>query len=415
MAKRSKRKTRKPASRQPGAADSPSADFVLSAGKLLWAQAFLIVLAGAWVAAPALHGGWIRDDTFYLNASLMNEPGRLWKIWFQPGSFIEYYPLSESVQWLQWKLWGDHTTGYHLTNIVLHIVNALLVCRLLRRLGMGFAWLGGLIFAVHPAQVESVAWISEFKNTLSLAPFLLAMTAWIDYEERKRPRDYLLALGLFLAAMLCKITMALFPLVILLYAWWKRGRIGWSDLRACAPFLAVSLVLGVTNLLAGTWYAHEHLFSSLATERGDFLSPIALAGSSLAFYFSKFFWPGTVLPMYPQWPVAPLTFSEFLPWPILAGVLWFLWTKRRTWGRHALLGLGFFLINLAPFLGFTTVSYMRFTWVMDHFLYIPMIGLIGLVVAAIVDIEARLPMSARPLITGSLTVLLTLMAFEAHA
>ncbi|HUB68463.1 MAG TPA: hypothetical protein VL981_13340, partial [Candidatus Methylacidiphilales bacterium] len=170
-------------------------------------KALCIVVAGFWIFAPALHCDWADDDIFYLSKNpLRSDPQQLWKTWFSPGSFIEYYPITETVQIVQWRLWRADSFGYVMTNIVLHIVNALLVWRLLGKLGLRLAWLGGLLFAMHPLTVESVAWISELKNTLSLSPFLLGMGAWIDYEENKRSRDYWLALGLFLAAMLCKIT-----------------------------------------------------------------------------------------------------------------------------------------------------------------------------------------------------------------
>jgi len=77
------------------------------------------------------------------------------------------------------------------------------------------------------------------------------MSAWIDYEENKRWPDYGRALGLFLAAMLCKITMAPFAFVILLYAWWKRGRIDWRDVRVSLPFLAIAIALAAVILTRG--------------------------------------------------------------------------------------------------------------------------------------------------------------------
>ena len=177
-----------------------------------WLQAALIATATLWVFSPAFHGTWLMDDGLYvLENPLQHDPARLWKTWFVPGSFIEYYPMEETVRWAQWQLWGAEPLGYHLTNVGLQIVSALLVWRLLAKLGLRLAWIGGLIFAVHPVQVESVAWIAELKNLLSLTPFLLAMAAWIDFEERRDARDYWLALGLFLVAMLCKISAAPFP------------------------------------------------------------------------------------------------------------------------------------------------------------------------------------------------------------
>ena len=383
--------------------------------KLLLPRALLIVAAGFWVFAPALHGDWLMDDDMYLTQNvLLHDPARLWKIWFAPGSFIEYYPIEASAQAVQWRLWHLDTLGYHLTNLILHLAGALLVWRLLSKFGLRLAWLGGFLFAIHPAVVESVAWISEFKNTLSLPFFLLSMCAWIDYEERGRSRDYVLALGLFLVAMLCKISMALFPLVILLHVWWKRGRVGGSDLKAAAPFFAVSLVLGLTTILAGDWFREAHLQSAANPQIGGFPARLALAGWSLAFYFSKCVWPAQMLPIYPKWPVDPHSLVSFLPWPVLGGVIGWLWSKRASWGRHALLGLGFFIINLVPFIGFNSVSYMGFTWVMDHFLYLPIIGLIGLAIAALEDIGGRISRPMRRGLAGMAAVVLALLAWESH-
>ena len=383
--------------------------------KLFLLRAGLIVAAGLWVFASALRGDWLMDDDFYITQNaLLNVPARLWKIWFAPGSLIEYYPIEASLQALQWHFWHLDTLGYHLTNLILHLVGALLVWRLLSKFGLRLAWLGGFLFAIHPAVVESVAWISEFKNTLSLPFFLLTMCAWIDYEERRRPRDYLLALGFFLVAMLSKISMALFPLVILLYAWWKRGRIGWGDLKAAAPFFAISFVLGATTIWVGDRFRISHLQEAYSPDIGGFPARLALAGLSISFYFVKFFWPGEMLPIYPKWPVDPSSPIDFLPWLVMAGMVAWLGSKRATWGRHALLGLGFFLINLLPFIGFNSVTYMGFTWVMDHFLYIPMIGLIGLTIAALENIESRIPSPQRPWLAGITAAVLALLAWQSE-
>jgi len=378
-------------------------------------QATTIAVAVFWVFWPALHGDWIWDDNIYFAENpLMHDPGRLWKAWFEPGSFIEYYPIEQTIQWIQWLLWHNETFGYHLTNVLLHIANALLVWRLLSKLGLRLAWLGGFIFAIHPVQVESVAWIVEFKNTLSLLPFLLAMCFYIDYDEQKKSRDYYWAVGLFLVAMLCKPTMVMFPVIILLYAWWKRNRVREKDLKASAPFFAISLAVGLLTLHVGTRYLqlnHAHI-SEVAV--GGFLSRLALAGASLAFYFSKCFLPVGLLPMYPKWTIDPPSPLQFLPWLILAGILYGLWMKRASWGRHVLLGLGFFFVIIAPFIGFKTISYMAFTWVMDHFLYIPIIGLIGLAVAGLQQIRERLPGSARFFLMIIMMAVMALMAWESH-
>ena len=384
--------------------------------KLLLLRALLIIAAGFWVFSPALHGDWLMDDDVYLTQNvLLNDPARLWKIWFAPGSLTEYYPIEATLQAIQWHFWHLDTLGYHLTNLILHVVGALLVWRLLSKFGLRLAWLGGFLFAVHPAVVESVAWISEFKNTLSLPPFLLAMCAWIDFQERGRSRDYYMALGLFLLAMLCKISMALFPLIILLYAWWRRGRIGWSDVKSATPFFVISFVLGLTTVLVGNWFREAHLQSAANPQIGGLFSRIELAGESISFYFVKCVCPVGMLPIYPKWPIDPPSLLSFLPWPILgASIIWF-WARRATWGRHALLGTGFFLINLSPFIGLNSVTYMGFTWVMDHFLYIPIIGLIGPAVAGLGKMETQLAPSKRLWGIGLVALTVVFLTLESHA
>lgn len=379
-------------------------------------QALLIIAAGFWAFSPTLHGDWLLDDfIYYPQNPLLGDPDRLWKIWFQPGSFTEYYPIESTVGLIQWNLWHNDTFGYHLTNILLHLVSALLVWRLLSKFGLRLAWLGGLIFAVHPAMVESVSYLAELKNTLSLPPFLLAICAWIDYEEHHLRRDYVLALGLFLTAMLCKVTMMTFPLVILLYAWWKRDRIEWKDVKASAPFFFISLVLSIITMLTGAWFIQAHSLQESEVPVGGLLSRLTLAGLSFSFYFSRCFLPVESLPIYPLWKIDPPSLLQFLPWPIFGGAAWWLWSKRQGWGRHAWLGFGFFFLNLLPFLGFLTVSYMSFTWVMDHFLYIPIIGLIGLTVAGLGQVEEQLPRSSQPYGIGLVALAIAFLTIESHA
>jgi len=379
-------------------------------------QAAIIVVLGLWIFWPAMQGQWIGDDRLYIkNNPLLHDPAGLWKAWFQPGSFIEYYPVHESLLRLQWTWWQNETFGYHLTNVLLHILSAFLLWRLLHRLGLKRGWLGGLIFLVHPMTVDSVALVNEFKTSLSLPPFLMAMLAWIDYEESKDRRSYLLALGLFLVAMLCKITMMDFPLVILLYAWWKRGKVDWKDGLASVPFWGISVLLGLASIYAGQRYEPESAGLHPDPLVGHPTSRFILMGEIILFYISRCFLPTTPMPIYPQWSYEPGSVLCFLPWLILAATLAYLYLNRSAWGRHALLGLGFFLIMLAPFSGVHWISYMKSTWVLEHLLYLPMIGLIGLVVAAFDHVYEQLSLTKKKAAVAIMFMLVALLAGQSES
>ena len=210
-------------------------------------QVAIVALAAWWVALPSLRGTWLwDDDTYVTDNAALRSPGGLWRIWFDPPG-VNYFPVTFTAQWLQWHWWGNDPLGYHCTNVALHLVSCFLIWRLLQKLGLRRAWLGGLLFAVHPVTVESVGWISELKNTLSLPPLLLAMIAYVDFDAGKRSR-YSAALFWFVVAMLCKSTVVMFPFVLLLYAWWRRGRLQPADFRAGAAFFAVALILGLVSV-----------------------------------------------------------------------------------------------------------------------------------------------------------------------
>jgi tetratricopeptide (TPR) repeat protein len=378
-------------------------------------RALVIVAVVFAIYAPVFHGEWLIDDDLNITGNLLlHDPHRLWKIWFVPGSQVEYYPIEATVIWAQWQLWQNDTLGYHLTSIGLHALSALLLWRLLARFGLKLAWLGGLLFAVHPIMVESVAWITELKNTLSLPPLLLAITAWIDFEARGRRRDYRLALVFFLVALLCKISVALFPAVILLYAWWKRGRIGWSDLKTSAPFFLITLVAGLLNYWAGVEFWKENMIAVGQAIPNDFLSQAACAGRVLWFYLATFFYPVGLLPLYEPWTVTPASPWPWLSWMICGGGIAWFWIQRRSWGRHALLGLGFYLFNLVPVIGFMAMNYRGMVWSLDHLGYVPVIGWIGLIVAGLGWIETRLAVSFRNGIPGGSVILCALLAWESH-
>lgn len=379
-----------------------------------WEAGFLkvavIVLACLWIYSPVFDGDWLWDDDYLITKNpVVQSPVGLWQIWFAPTT-ADYFPLTMSALWVLWKCFGLDSTGYHIVSVLLHALGACLVWAMLRGAGVRGAWLAGLVFAVHPLAVESVAWVAELKNTFSLPFFLAAACFFIRFEDTGRRGFYWASLGFFLAAMLSKSSVVMFPVALLLYIWWRRDRIVWRDVREAAPFFLVSLLLGLVTLQ----FQHSRAIGDEPIPIGGLDSRFAIAGMGIFFYLSKILWPALLLPIYPQWKANPPEALQFLPWPVLAGLLAVFWLKRKTWGRHALMGAGFYLIMLLPVLGFVAMSYMRVGWVADHFVYIPMIGIVALVVAA--GVRARDSASTRwgPLFGIFAAAAVAVLAFWSH-
>jgi len=379
----------------------------------LFLKAVLIFVAGYLAVAPSLGGGWLWDDSDQVTANMMlRSTHGLWRIWFAPVE-DDYYPLKSTVLWGLWHLWGPSPMGYRLFSLFCHLASALLIWRLFASVGLRWGWLGGLFFAVHPLTVESVAWISEIKNTLSLPFLLAAMLCFIDYDNTRHGRALTWAVLCFLAAMLCKSSVVMLPAVLLLYCWWKRGAISRRDLVSALPFAVISLVLGCVTI----WFQHTRAIGDNPIPHMGLLARFGAAGMNIWFYLGKTAFPSGLSPLYPQWSVDPPGMWQLLSLPALFALLWWCWTRRAGWGRHVLFGFGFFLLNLLPVLGLLKMSFMAFSWVSDHFVYLPMIGLIGLAVAAAEIGYRRLPKlwrTAELTIIGALVVLLVSLS-SAHA
>jgi len=360
-------------------------------------HALAIVLAALWIYSPAYHGDWLWDDDQLLTQNPVVQSGSLQglaRLWFHPAG-ADFFPLSYTALWAQWPFFRLEPTGYHVTTIVLHICGSLTLWALLARMRVPGAWLSGLLFAIHPVCVESVAWVSETKNTLSLPLCLLSCLCWVvqdDGMERpaRRRRCYWLSILFFLLAMFAKTSMVALPVVFLLHAWWKRDAITVRDVVRTSPFFLISLVLGLITVRyqwTGAIGAEKILVGGVA-------SRIATAGMAILFYLKQIVWPLNLLPIYPRWEVDPPKPWQFLAWPVIGAAAAWIWAHRGTasrpeWGRHAAFGLGFFLLMVSPVLGFVTISYMRITWVADHFIYLPMIGVIALIGAAAAAVYER--------------------------
>ena len=393
-----------PAQKGPDEARRPTRSLLAAWGALLLCSVLLVY----W---PALRGGRILDDTGHLTSPDLQSFHGLWRIWFHLGSTPQYYPLAHSAFWIEQKLWGGELLGYHLTNVLLHAVAALLVVAIVRRLGLPGAWLAGFVFALHPVCVETVAWMSEQKTALSAVFYLGAALAYLRFDRtRERPR-YWLALGLFLLALMCKTVAATLPAALLVVFWWQRGRLAWKrDLAPLVPWLAI----GITAGLFTAWVERKYI----GAEGPDFALTLAqrclLPGRVIWFYLSKLLWPANLSFIYPRWTIDPAAWWQYL-FPAaaltLAAGLWL--AVRRS--RGPLAGFLFFGGTLFPVLGFLNVYPFLYSYVGDHYQYLASLGIIVPVASGLALAAGRIPAAWRrfaPALAGLLLVTLGVLSWR---
>ena len=326
-----------------------------------------------------LWGGFILDDRILTNAVPVQEVSGLWQIWFSPSAIGEeghYWPLVYTTFWLEHKLWGYAPAGYHIVNVLLHLANTLLLWHLLRRLAVPGAWVVAAVFAVHPLHVESVAWIIERKDVLSGLFYLAALLAWMRFVERPNPRRYGCSLALYAAALLSKSIAITLPAALLIWPWWKQGRVTSTDLLRLVPFGVVGLVITVGDL--SFYQSVEPLSLSYS-----FVERTLIAARALWFYAGKLLWPSELAFTYPLWDIRvadPLAWGYLVAAVALVVALWYF---RPQLGRGPLAGALFFAVTLLPVLGFVDYGYMQFSFVADRFQYLAGIGVMAVVIGAV--------------------------------
>jgi Flp pilus assembly protein TadD len=350
---------------------------------------FLLVFATVVAYLPAFHAGFIWDDDLYVtNNPLLTAPDGLWRIWFSLDSPSQYFPLTYTVFRMQHAFWGLMPAGYHWFNIVFHAVNALLVWRLLQRLSVPGAWLAAAIFALHPVQVESVAWITELKNVLSLFFILLTLLAWLEFLEEKPNADwrwYFLALLGHALALTAKTTACTLPAALLLMLWLKHKPIKWIRLAQIIPFL----VLGAGMGLLAMWWERHHQGTQGKLFAMNFPERLLVASHAFWFYLGKLILPVNLIFSYPRWTINssdPLAYGWLAACFGLGGTIYFF---RRWLGRGPEVAMLLFAATLSPLLGFVMLFTFLYTFVADHYQYVACIGPIALAAAAIVKVFGR--------------------------
>ena len=358
------------------------------------ALATLVFLATLLTYWPALGAGFIWDDQpgHVTRPELRSFEG-LVRIWTEPGATQQYYPLLHSAFWFEHRLWGDAPFGYHLVNVLLHASAACLFAALLLRLAVPGAALAALLFALHPVGVESVAWVSEQKNTLSLVCYLCAALAYLRFDspwERDRPRSpraYALATAFFIAALLSKTVTATLPAALLVLEWWQRGTLSLRrDVVPLLPWFACSALAAVAtasfeHTLIGAQGAD---FALTATQR------LLLASRAVWFYLGKLLLPLDLSFIYARVVPDP---TQVLSWFVLAATVALLAAlvghAHRSGQRGPLAAALLFGGALFPALGFIDVFPFLYSFVADHFQYLPSLAIFAFAAAALTRLSPR--------------------------
>lgn len=351
-----------------------------------YVAATLLCLAVLAAYLPALGSGFIWNDADYVTHPALRSWSGLVRIWTEFGATEQYYPLLHSTFWLQHRLWGDSPLGYHLVNVLAHAGGAVLFASVLRQLRAPGAWLAAALFALHPVHVESVAWISEQKNTLSLLLYLGAARFHLSFDAHRRPRDYAFATALFALSLLTKTVTATLPAALLVVAWWQRGKLEWRrDVRPLLPWLALGAAAGILI----SWIERDIGGAGGAEFDVSAIERLLIAGRAFWFYLGSLVWPFELNFIYPRWtPDAGALWQWLYPLAALA-LLVAAWSiRRRT--RAPLAALLFFAGSLFPVLGFVNLYGARYSWVWDHWQYLPDLGPLALAGTGLALLGARL-------------------------
>jgi tetratricopeptide (TPR) repeat protein len=402
-----------------------------------WLLGLALVTAVVAAYLPALQAGFVWNDDTYLteNRTLDGIEG-LRLIWTEPKANEQYYPMVFTSFWVEKHLWSLQPFGYHLVNVLLHAGSALLLWGLLVRLGLPGAWFAAALFALHPLGVESVAWITERKNTLSLFLSLLAIHAWYSFleartkaaEPKKKRRAeraaepwsrsptafYALAFACLTLALFAKTTACVVPAVLVVLAWWSKGSEGLivsSDVRPLFPLFTIGAFLALQT----AWLERTVVQAAGSEWEIGPAGRVVLAGQTALFYAGKLFFPAKLAFIYERWNVDPRDLRQWLEAAGVLGLVAAAWLLRRRVGRGPLTSLLLFLGVLVPAMGFFNVYAMRYSWVADHFAYQALAVFAACTVCAAASWIAPLGIAPRRIAAALGLAVLAVLASRTHA
>src|SRR5256885_3830461 len=274
-----------------------------------WLLALALIAITFLVYAPAWNGQLIWDDDIHIAQPALRSLDGLVRIWKDPAAAPQYYPVLHTLFWFEYKLWDGAVLPYHLLTIFCHALLALLIALILQRLNVPGAWLCAFVFALHPVHVESVAWFSEIKNTLSGVLAAAAILAYLKYDQDRHRASYFLAFGLFVLGLMTKTAIVTLPVVLLILFWWKRGRLDWKrDFKPLAPFFAVGLAAGIVTI----WVEEKFCVENNETFDFSLLDRVLIASRLFWFYLAKLFWPVDLSVIYPRWTINATVWWQYL-------------------------------------------------------------------------------------------------------
>lgn len=373
------------------------------------AKAALLVGITVIAYIPALRGGFVWDDDSMLTANpLIHAADGLHRFWFTTEP-TDYWPITSTALWLEWRLWGTDALGYHAVSVALHVCEALLLWAILRRMRVPGSFLAALLFAVHPVNVESAAWITQQKNLLAMMFFLASVLFFLRSDRSERGDFayggwYGLSLLALAAGMLCKGSIAMLPFVLLGLIAWHR-RLGLRDVIRIAPFFLTAAVF----VLVDIWFQHHG--STAHIRDASWIERILGAGAALCFYLYKAALPLGLMSVYPQWGVRADNLLWWLPLLAAGGITLALWRFRRRGSKPALFAWGYFVVMLVPALGLTDVYFMRYSLVADHYQHLALIGVVALAASGVAWGLGSL--SRETLVAGRLAIGMLILALAA--
>jgi len=385
MAKRSKRK------KEAGSEVSSKAVGTSVQGQVSWfirdwLFGLILVLGVILAYQPVWWAGFFWDDEALVTANpCIVGPLGLKEIWTT--SAADICPLVQTTFWMEHALWGLAPLPYHLVNVLFHGAGAIVLWRVLRSLQAPGAWLGAALWALHPVQVESVAWISEMKNTQSTMFFLLSILFFVRWlkgrgvDDRKDGAwNYALTLLFAALAMASKSSTVVLPVILCLCAWWVEGRWQWRNVARVAPIFLMSIATSAVSM----WTQKLQLAGTDPQWVRTWPERLVAAGDAVWFYLGKLVWPHPLITIYPRWQIDAGQGVSYLPLLAVILTLFLLWLKRESWSRPWFFVFAYFLVAALPVLGLVDNYIFRYSLAFDHLQYLASMGPLALAAAGMV-------------------------------